>query len=137
MAKLAEMNLSIREWVNLASIVEKEAGKDADRPVIAGIFLNRLEIGMALQSCATIQYVLGTNKYVLSLEDIQIESPYNTYKYPGLPPSPIANPGHASLNAVLNSTESNYLYFMATPSGETIFAKTHEEHLRNQAKYMK
>ncbi|MEL1135131.1 endolytic transglycosylase MltG [Desulfitobacterium sp. THU1] len=136
MTKLAEMNLSIQDWVNLASIVEKEAGKDADRPIIAGIFLNRLEIDMALQSCATIQYVLGTQKYVLSLEDIQIESPYNTYKYPGLPPSPIASPGHASLDAVLNSTESEYLYFLATPSGETIYAKTHQEHLQNQAKYM-
>ncbi len=136
MTKLAEMNLTLREWVNLASIVEKEAGKDADRPIIAGIFLNRLKIDMALQSCATIQYVLGTQKYILSLEDIQVESPYNTYKYPGLPPSPIASPGHASLDAVLNSTDSDYLYFLATPSGETIYAKTHQEHLQNQAKYM-
>jgi len=136
MTRLAEMNFTVREWVNLASIVEREAGKDEDRPIIAGIFLNRLEMGMALQSCATIQYILGTNKYVLSLEDIQIESPYNTYKYPGLPPGPISSPGHASLQAVLNSQETNYLYFLATPSGETIYARTHEEHLRNQAKYM-
>lgn len=137
MNKLAQKNLSIFDWVNLAAIVEKEARLDADRPIIAGIFLNRLKIDMPLQSCATIQYVLGTNKYVLSLEDIQVESPYNTYKYTGLPLSPIANPGHASLDAVINSTETDYLYFLATPEGETIFAKTYEEQLRNQAKYMK
>lgn len=136
MTKLAQKNLTLREWVNLAAIVEKEAGLDVDRPIMAGVFLNRLEINMPLQSDATVQYVLGSNKYIHSLEDIQVDSPYNTYKYPGLPPSPIASPGHASLDGVINATETDYLYFLSKRNGETVYAKTHKEHLQNQAKYM-
>lgn len=134
--RLKEMNLSLRDWVNLSSIVEKETGKEVDRPIIAGVFLNRLRIGMPLQSDATVAYVLGTNKIIHSLEDIKVQSPYNTYINKGLPPGPISSPGHASLDAVINSTKTDYLYFVAKKDGSSVFAKTHEEQLRNQAKYL-
>lgn len=134
--RLKEMNLSLRDWVNLASIVEKETGKETDSPIIAGVFLNRLRIGMPLQSDATVAYVLGTNKYIHTLEDIKVQSPYNTYVNKGLPPGPIDSPGHASLDAVIHSTKTNYLYFVAKKDGSSVFAETHEEQLRNQTKYL-
>ncbi len=136
-SRLKDLNLSLRDWVNLASIVEKETGKDTDRPIVAGVFMNRLKIGMPLQSDATVAYVLGTNKYIHSLEDIKVQSPYNTYINKGLPPGPIGSPGHASLDAVVNMTKSDYLYFVAKKDGSSVFAKTHEEQLKNQAMYLK
>jgi UPF0755 protein len=134
--RLQEMNLSLRDWVILASIVEKETGKDEDRPIVAGVFINRLNIDMPLQSDATVQYVLGTNKYIHSLEDIKVKSPYNTYINKGLPPGAIGSPGHASLDAVVNMTKTDYLYFVAKKDGYSVFAKTHEEQLRNQKQYL-
>lgn len=134
--RLKEMNVSIRDWVNLSSIVEKETGNETDRPIIAGVFLNRLKIDMPLQSDATVAYVLGTSKYIHTLEDIKVQSPYNTYINKGLPPGPIDSPGHASLNAVVNSTKTDYLYFVAKKDGSSVFAKTLEEQTRNQKKYL-
>lgn len=128
MAKLVERNLSLRDWVNIAALVEREAGHDHDRPLVASVFLNRLDIDMPLQSCATLQYILKTDKFVFSTEDTKVDSPYNTYIHSGLPPSPIANPGHASLAAVLNSPETDYLYFLANREGDTFFSKTYQEH---------
>lgn len=136
-ARTKALKLSLREWITLASIVEKEAGIDADRPIIAGVFINRLKINMPLQSDATVQYILGTNKYIHSLEDIKVESPYNTYIHTGLPPGPIASPGHASLAAVLNYSQSDYLYFISKKDGTSVFAKTLAEQTANQNKYMK
>ncbi|NLL53472.1 MAG: endolytic transglycosylase MltG [Peptococcaceae bacterium] len=133
--KLEEMDLSIYHWLIHASIVEREAQKQEERPVIAGVFANRLRIGMPLQSCATVQYVLGEAKPVLSIEDTKIDSPYNTYKYPGLPPGPISNPGHASLQAVLYPEKTDYLYFVAKQDGSHAFAVTYQQHLNNVAKY--
>lgn len=134
-AALQAQNMSVYTWVTKASIVEKEAQKADERPVIAGVFENRLKISMPLQSCATVQYVLGVAKPVLSLEDIEIKSPYNTYKNPGLPPGPIANPGHASLSAALNPAKTEYLYFVAKQDGSHAFAVTYNEHLKNVSKY--
>jgi UPF0755 protein len=134
--KLQELHLSIHEWVILASIVERETGKDTDRPIIAGVFMNRLRIGMPLQSDATVAYVLGTNKYIHSLEDIKVQSPYNTYVNKGLPPGAIGSPGHAALDSVVNMTKSDYLYFVAKKDGYSVFARTHEEQLRNQKMYL-
>jgi len=134
-ARLNELNLSVYTWVTKASVVEKEAARQEERPLIAGVFNNRLKTGMPLQSCATVQYVLGEVKPVLSLEDIEIDSPYNTYKHPGLPPGPIANPGHASLQAVLYPAQTNYFYFVAKNDGSHAFAATYDEHLRNVSKY--
>jgi UPF0755 protein len=124
-----EMGLSIKDVIILASLVEKEALLADDRPVIAGVFLNRLKQGMPLQSCATIQYILGYPKAELSVEDTEISSPYNTYQHMGLPPGPIANPGIASINAVLYPKETNFVYFVADKQGAHHFSKTYEEHL--------
>lgn len=124
------MNLSIRELVILASLVEKEAQVEEDRPIIAQVFMNRLREKMPLQSCATIQYILGNPKAELSIQDTQIKSPYNTYLNMGLPPGPIANPGIASIKAVLYSEPTDYLYFVADKYGKHHFSKTYQEHLQ-------
>lgn len=116
----------------LASIVEKEAQKAADRPLIAGVFYNRLRRGYPLQSCATIQYALGERKERLLYEDLQIDSPYNTYKHYGLPPAPISNPGLNSLRAATLPAQVSYLYFVAKPDGSHVFSNTFEQHLQAQ-----
>ncbi len=134
-ARLKETRMSVHDWVTLSSLVEKEAVHESDRALIASVFLNRLRINMPLQSCATIQFLLGTPKPKLYDKDLQIPSPYNTYLNAGLPPGPIANPGHASLEAVLNPTQTDYFYFVAKSDGYHVFAKTFDEHLQNQQKY--
>ncbi len=134
-SRLQELNLSVYDWVIKASIVEREAVKAEERPLIAGVFDNRLRTGMALQSCATVQYILGEVKPVLSIADTEIDSPYNTYKYAGLPPGPISNPGHASLEAVLYPEKTDYFYFVAKSDGSHAFAVTYNQHLQNINKY--
>lgn len=124
-----EIGLSAQDVLTLASLVEKEARLPQDQPIIAGVFLKRLQIGMPLQSCATIQYILGYPKPELSIEDTQISSPYNTYLNLGLPPGPIANPGLAAIQAVLYPAETNYLYFVADKNGAHHFSASYEEHL--------
>jgi UPF0755 protein len=121
-----------REIVILASIVEKEAQKAEERPVIAGVFMNRIKIGYPLQSCATVQYVLGKHKDRLTYKDLEVQSPYNTYLHRGLPPAPIANPGLASLIAAARPAAVDYLYFVAKPNGSHVFSKSFEQHLRAQ-----
>lgn len=128
-ARASEMGLSIKDVMILASLVEKEAQLPGDRPIIAGVFINRLKQGMPLQSCATIQYILGYPKAELSVQDTEIPSPYNTYQHMGLPPGPIANPGLAAINAVLYPQQTDYLYFVADKKGAHHFTKTYEEHL--------
>lgn len=133
--------LSLHQVITLASIVEREAVLPEERPLIASVYLNRLTAGMKLDADPTVQYALGYQpdqktwwKSPLMLEDLQVDSPYNTYRYPGLPPGPIANPGLASIEAVLNPAETDYFYFMADcikKDGSHWFARTHEEHLRN------
>jgi len=125
----SQQGLSLFQMVTLASLVEREAKAAADRPIIAAVFLQRLKFEMPLQSCATIQYILGTPKTELSIQDTQIESPYNTYMNPGLPPGPIANPGVASISAVLNPAKTDALYFVAKPDGTHIFSRSYDEHL--------
>lgn len=127
--KAAQMGLSVYDAITLASLVEKEAQVEAERPIIAGIFLKRLQMHMPLQSCATIQYILGYPKAELTIEDTEIPSPFNTYLHMGLPPGPIANPGIASIQAVLNPASTDYLYFVADNSGKHHFSKTYTEHL--------
>lgn len=135
-AELAKKRgLTMNEAIILASIVEKEAKFDDDRPLVASVFLNRLAIGMPLQADSTILYALGTHKEWLSKEDYQIDSPYNTYKYTGLPPTPICNPGIKSIMAVVEAPKTDYYYFMTTPEGRAIFSKTLSEHEANLRKY--
>ncbi|AET66656.1 conserved hypothetical protein, YceG family [Desulfosporosinus orientis DSM 765] len=133
--QLDTLNFSVSEWVTLASIIEKEAVKAEDRPIISSVFQNRLKIGQPLQSCATIQFILGTPKPKLYDKDLQIPSPYNTYLHQGLPPGPISNPGHASLEAALYPAQTDYLYFVAKKDGYHAFAKTYSEHLKNVKLY--
>ncbi len=148
-AKAVKQGLSLYEAITLASIVEKETGRNAatpeskvkldeERKIVAGIFYNRLRTGMALESDATINYVTGKNLPSPTLEDLQINSAYNTYKYPGLPPGPIANPSLSSIEAVLNPIQTDYYYFLhKQPSGEPVYSKTFEEHVENKFKYLK
>ncbi len=135
-ARAKELDMDINEVITLASIIEREAVVEKDRPVIAGVFYNRLKAGMPLQSCATVQYILGEQKSVLSVADTKIESPYNTYLNAGLPPGPICSPGQASIKAALWPTDSDYLYFLAKGDGSHVFSKTYSEHLKNKAKYI-
>lgn len=124
-----QMGISERQLIILSSLVEKEARLDEERPIIAGVFMNRLKQGMPLQSCATVQYILGTPKPILSIEDTEIPSPFNTYLHTGLPPGPIASPGLASIQAVLHPEQTDYLYFVADQTGRHHFSRTYEEHL--------
>jgi len=127
--------LTLKEAVILASIVEKEAKFDKDRPLVASVFLNRLKMGMPLQSDATVNYALHKHKMWLSQSDLDIDSPYNTYKHIGLPPGPICNPGLKSLLAVANAPKTDYYYFLTKPDGEAVFEKTLEEHNKDIRKY--
>ena len=125
----ADMDLSIYELITLASLVEKEARYDEDRPIIAQVFLKRLKINMPLQSDATLQYLMDAPKEYVSIADTKIDSPYNTYQNAGLPPGPIANPGMAAIEAVLHPADTDYLYFVADREGHNHYAYTYDEHL--------
>lgn len=127
--RAAEQGLSLRDVVIIASLIEKEAKRSEERPIIAGIFANRVKQDMPLQSCATIQYILGYPKPELTIQDTQIVSPYNTYLIMGLPPGPIANPGSAAIKSVLFADETDYLYFVADKQGMHHFSRTYPEHL--------
>ncbi|MBC2721793.1 endolytic transglycosylase MltG [Desulfosporosinus sp.] len=133
--QLQTMKLTVAQWVTLGSLIEKEAVKEEDRPLIASVLLNRLKINQPLQIDATIQFLLETPKPNLSYEDLKIPSPYNTYLNAGFPPGPIANPGHASLQAVLYPAQTNYRYYVAKKDGYHVFAETYAEHLKNVKLY--
>lgn len=132
-ARAKEKNLSTNDLVILASIVEREARKREEFKIVAGVFQNRIEEGMPLQACSTVQYILGERKWVLSEEETQIESPYNTYQVPGLPPAPIAQPSLMALEAVLYPAETDYLFFVVANLGDGshLFAEDYEGHLEN------
>jgi UPF0755 protein len=122
----------------MASIIEKEVRSTSDMKIVSGIFWNRIKNGQALQSCATLAYVLGVNKAQYSLEDTKVDSLYNTYKYRGLPPGPIANPGLDAITAAIYPESTNYNYFLSDPAtGKTIYSKTLDEHNANKYKYLK
>ena len=125
----AEKGLSIHDLVTLASLVEKEARYDEDRPIIAQVFFKRLQMGMPLQSDTTLQYLMAGPKEDVSIEDTKIDSPYNTYQHAGLPPGPIASPGMKSILAVLNPASTDYLYFVADRQGHNHYSQTYDEHL--------
>ncbi len=118
--------------LTLASIVEREAVLDRERPTVAGVFANRLRLGMRLESCATVAYIIGREPLI---RDLEVDHPYNTYVYGGLPPGPIANVGRASLSAAMSPADVRYLYFVARGDGSHAFAATFAEHLANVARY--
>ena len=130
--------LSVRQLVTLASIVEKETGNPDERPLVAAVYANRLKVGMGLQCDPTVIYALeraGRYNGNLTREDLQFDSPYNTYRHAGLPPGPIASPGRASLEAAVNPANVPYLYFVSKNDGSHAFAATLDEHNRNVQQY--
>lgn len=139
-SRYQEQGLSLHQAVILASIIEREAVQEEEMPLIASVFLNRLREEMNLAADPTVQYAKGYNTEQaswwtnpLSLEDLKIPSPYNTYEFPGLPPGPICSPGIAALNAVAFPADSTFLYFRAAcdGSGQHLFAENFEDHLEN------
>ena len=124
--------------VTMASIVEKETADPAERPLVAGVYYNRLNRNMALAADPSVIYaalLAGRYRGTIYASDLQSDSPYNTYKFPGLPPGPIANPGVASLQAAMHPKQSDYLYFVSDNNGHHRFARDLEEHSRNVAAY--
>ena len=123
---------SIHEIITIASLIEKEAKLDEEKPLVAAVIYNRLRMNMYLQIDACIQYILGERKERILYSDLRIDSPYNTYLYPGLPPGPIANPGAASIKAALNPADVDYLFYFALSDGSHVFTRSYSEHLRLQ-----
>jgi UPF0755 protein len=128
------LHVTVPQAVTVASLVEREAKREADRPRIAGVIYNRLRIGMPLQVDATIEYTLPEHKAELSLRDLRVDSPYNTYSHTGLPPTPIANPGRPSLEAALHPSKGNELYYVYCGNGRHVFAETLAAHQANVAR---
>ncbi|HNV97329.1 MAG TPA: endolytic transglycosylase MltG [bacterium] len=128
---------SINEIISMASIVEKEVRSVDDMRIVSGIFWDRIKYGQALESCATLAYIIGENKAQYSYEDTRIKSIYNTYINKGLPPGPISNPGINAITSAIYPEMSEYNYFLTDlKTGNTIFSKTFEEHTKNKAKYL-
>lgn len=143
-ARAAADGLSVRQVVTLAALVEKETARDVERPLVAAVYRNRHRIGMGMQADPTVIYALqraGKWDGNLSREDLQFDSPYNTYRYGGLPPGPIAAPGRRAIEAVVAPADVDYLYFVSRNDGTHVFATTLAEHNRNvfewQVKYFR
>jgi UPF0755 protein len=128
-------NLSLDQAINLASIIQKEAGNDTEMRTISGVFHNRLRRRMALQSEATVRYAVKNFTGEITKDELQSDSPYNTYNHPGLPAGPICNPGKNAIEAALNPEKNSYLYFMADMNGTHIFSQTYAQHNRAVAQY--
>lgn len=137
----AEGSLSAAQVLILASMIEQEAQTPAERPLIAGVFYNRLKRGWLLESCATVQFALGAvpgasgHHTSLTYDDLEVESPYNTYRHPGLPPGPICNPGLASIRAALAPAKTDAMFFVADGQGTHRFSRYYQEHLERQRRH--
>ncbi|QOR65631.1 endolytic transglycosylase MltG [Cytobacillus suaedae] len=131
-----EKNMSAHQLLTMASLIEEEATAQTDRQKIASVFYNRIDIDMPLQTDPTVIYALGEHVDRVLYDHLEVDSPYNTYKVRGLPPGPIANAGEMSIEAALNPSETDYLYFLATSTGEVIFTRTLNEHNREKAKHI-
>lgn len=127
-ARLKELAMTRNEIMALASIIEEEAKLPQERPIISAVYHNRLKIGMPLQADPTVQYAQGVHVQRVMLKDLEIDSPYNTYKYPGLPPGPISSPGGESIRAALFPAKADYLYFVAHPDGRHEFTRSLDQH---------
>jgi len=136
-ARAHALHRTLPEIVTIASLVEREGKVDAERPLIASVIYNRLRLGMPLQIDASIEYVFAEHHDVITKRDLAIDSPYNTYRHAGLPPTPIANPGKPSLDAAFRPATSEYLYYVARGDGRHAFARTLAEHNANVARYEK
>jgi UPF0755 protein len=128
---------TLKEIIIMASLIEKEVKTKEEKELASGVLWKRLKVGMPLQVDATINYITGKNTTKILLEDLKIDSPYNTYKYKGLPPAPICNPGLESILAALYPKESDYWYYLSKPDGQTLFFKDYEEFIVAKKKYLK
>ena len=133
---IKEQGKTIHEILTVASIIEREVRTDQDRPLVAGIFWKRLNAGIALQADSTINYITHKKMQAVSIKDLAIDSAYNTYKYAGLPPGPICNPGLASIKAAIYPRDSDYWYFLTDRDGKVYYAKDFEGHKANKTKYL-
>ncbi len=133
----AKQNETIFEILTLASIIQEEVFGFNDMKTVAGIFKNRISAGMALEADSTINFITGKKIPQVSSDDLKIDSAYNTYKYAGLPPGPISNPGLDAIKAAIWPEKTPYWYFLTTQDGKVIYSKTYEEHLKNKARYLK
>ena len=134
---IKKQNKNLYDILKMASILEKEVISDEDRAIVAGIFWKRLKNNYPLESCATIAYILGTEKKQYTYEDTRIKSPYNTYLNLGLPPTPINNPGLSAIKAAIYPKQTDYNFFLTANNGTTIFSKTLDEHNANKKKYLR
>ncbi|MED4530810.1 endolytic transglycosylase MltG [Metabacillus fastidiosus] len=134
--ELERNNLTVHQFLTMASLIEEEATAKADREKISSVFYNRLDEEMPLQTDPTVLYALGKHKDRVLYKDLEVDSPYNTYRNKGLPPGPIANAGEMSLTAALQPEQTDFLYFLATKEGEVIFTKTLQEHNKEKAKHI-
>jgi len=132
-----KQNMTEDEVITLASIIEREASTSESKHIVAGILRTRLDIGMALQVDASFSYLFDKESSELTLDDLKVDSPYNTYLYPGLPPTPIANPGLEAVEAVLYPEKTEYLYYLTAPDGTFYYAETFAEHKRNKERYLR
>lgn len=142
--KIKEKNLDLDKVIIIASLIEREAKYSSDRPLVASVIFNRLNSEMKLDIDATVQYALGYQikektwwKKYLTVDDLEIDSPYNTYKNKGLPPTPIANPGLDSIKAAINAPKTDFFYYVSDKTGKLHFAKNLEEHNENIKKYLR
>ena len=136
--EIASQGKSIHDIVTMASIIEKEVAVKDDMAIVSGILYKRMEIGMRLEVDSSVNYVSGKSDPSVTYVDLQIDSPYNTYKYDGLPPGPICNPGLQAIQAAVYPGTSSYLFYLnRQDTGETIFSKNFDEHIRNKNKYLK
>jgi UPF0755 protein len=134
--EIKEKEFTVHEAVTFASLVEKEASNEEQRNEISSVFYNRLETEMPLQTDPTVLYALGEHQEKVLYKDLEVDSPYNTYKVQSLPIGPIANFSESSLNATLNPVDSDYLYFLHDSEGDIHYAETYDEHLENRDKYI-
>ncbi|WP_339200341.1 endolytic transglycosylase MltG [Peribacillus sp. FSL P2-0133] len=135
-SQMDKNDYSVHQMLTFASLVEEEATAQVDRGKIASVFYNRIEEGMPLQTDPTVLYAKGSHKSRVYYKDLEVKSPYNTYKNKGLPPGPIANAGTTSIDAVLKPEKTDYLYFLATPEGEVLYSKTLDDHNNKKAEHI-
>lgn len=135
-AQMTEKKFSAHKLLTIASLLEEEATAKVDRSKIASVFYNRLAKGMPLQTDPTVLYAKGKHSDRVYYKDLKVNSPYNTYRYKGLPPGPIANAGKASIRAALEPDKTNFLYFLATPEGDVLYSKTLAEHNTKKAEHI-
>jgi UPF0755 protein len=136
-AAIKRQGKDLDEVLKVGSIIEAEVPHEADRPIVSDIIWKRLNAGMALQSDATLNYAIGGKRTALTAAELKMDSPYNTYKYRGLPPTPIGNPGLSAIRAAIYPAKTDYWYFLSTPDGQTIFSRNLAEHNRAKVRYLK